>query len=68
MTMKSHKVIRTQSRFDARPGQAPAARIVPEVAKDALPGHGIAEIPVPEPVWTIAAASMPGAKRFRPAR
>ena len=68
MTMQSHKVIRTRFRFDARPGQARAARIVPEVANEAVPGHGIEDIPGPDPAMTIAAAPMPGAKRFRPAR
>ncbi len=68
MMMQSHKVIRTRSRFDARPGQAPAARIVLAAANDAVPGRGIAEILGPDPAMTIAAASTPGAKPIRLAR
>ena len=67
MTMQSHQMIRTRSRYHAQPGQAPAAPILPEVAKDAVPGRDIEPVPGPEPARTIAAALMPGAKRFRPA-
>ena len=55
-------------RMSVATGQAPAARIVPEVAYDAFPGHDIDEIPNLDRARTIAAASIPGAKRFRPAR
>ena len=68
MMTQSHKVIRTRFRFDARLGQAPAARIVLAAANEAVPGHGIEQIPGPDPAMTIAAASTPGAKPIRLAR
>ena len=68
MMMQSHKMIRTRSRLDAGPGQAPAARIVPAVANEAVPSHGIEAIPGKDPVRTIAAASTPGAQRIRSAQ
>lgn len=55
-------------RMSVATGQALHARIVPEVAYDAFPGHDIDEIPRLDRARIIAAASIPGAKRFRPVR
>lgn len=49
-------------------GQAPAARVVTELAYDAFTGHDIDEIPHLDRARTIAGALIPGANRFGPAR